>query len=263
VRAELAVLLKHGTWEQRAGACCAIEQLKIAEFAPLLCEITCDADEEPWIRQKAATALQALDPPPQTCVPRLLEVIAREQPDDPFRDIDRTVGGVVNALAPDPYALDLDKAVFYQAVLSLLDHKHHWGRARGMKLIRNIPLEDFHIVADKLVYVVLDTDRTYTAYHGDGHRQIGLEILNRLRIEEVIDLAVNTIREKTGRGGPRMRGRIRLLETFGAEAQPAIPRIKEVLGKRADPIVQAIKEAEEARRMIPLEEAKAAGRSEP
>jgi hypothetical protein len=144
-------------------------------------------------------------------------------------------------------------------VNKLLDHKHHWGRTSGMSLLQHMPLEDFHRVADRMVYVIEDKDRTYTAYHGDGQRQIGLEILNRLNIQEAVGLTVNTIKEPTGRAGPRTRGRLRLLPEFGAIAKPYIPRIREVLGNQADEVIQAIEESQATREMISLEEAKRAG----
>ena len=69
-------------------------------------------------------------------------------------------------------------------------------------------------------------------------------------------MAVATIKEPTGRGGPRVRGRVRLLNTFGGEAKYAIPKIKEALGKQADDIVKNIQESKTTRKMISLEDAK-------
>ncbi|MFO7820592.1 MAG: DUF6288 domain-containing protein [Lentisphaeria bacterium] len=259
---EVKHLLTAGSLNQQLGACQAIVQLKITEAVDPLFEIVSNPDEDLWLRQQAAEAMQAIGDPARQYVPELLEIIARDQPGDLFKDFDRTLGSVVNNLAPDPYAMELDKKTFYKAVQVLLNHKHMWGRTSGMKLIETMPLEDFHIVADEMLYVIKDTDRTYTGYHGDGQRQIGLEILNRLNIQEVIPLTVNTIKEKTGRGGARARRRSRLLPEFGANAKPYIPRIKNVLGGRADDIVQTIKNSTVNRDMIPLERAKKMGAEE-
>jgi hypothetical protein len=105
-----------------------------------------------------------------------------------------------------------------------------------------------------MVYVIEDKDPTYTSYTGAG-RQEALNILYRLGIKESMEYTVNTIKESTGRGGPRVLARTELLKTFGAEAKYLIPRIKEVLGKDADPIVEHIEEATTERKMISLEEA--------
>lgn len=259
VAAEVMRLLAAGNLDQQIGACHAIVQLKTEGAADALFDIVSNPEEDLWLRQQAANAMKAIGEPAGKYVPELLKIIAQDQTNDPFQDLDRTLGFVVTALAPDPYALDLDQKVFYKAVHKLLNHKHMWGRTSGMRLIENMPLEDFHIVADEMLYVIKDEDRTYTGYHGDGQRQIGLEILNRLNIKEVIPLTVNTIKEKTGRAGARIRGRTRLLPKFGANAKPYIPKIKEVLGGRADKIVKAINESDTKRDMISFEKAKKIG----
>ena len=128
-----------------------------------------------------------------------------------------------------------------------------------MTLIKNIPMEDLPRIIDKMVYVIKDKDRTYTAYPGHG-RQGALEILYRHGVKESMDYTVNTINEPTGRAGGRIKARTRLLKTFGAEAKYLIPRMKEVLGKKADPIVKIIEESTTAKKMISLEEAKKAGK---
>jgi hypothetical protein len=106
--------------------------------------------------------------------------------------------------------------------------------------------------------VIEDKDGTYTSYTGAG-RQEGLETLYRLGIKESMDYTINTVKSSTGRGGPRLRARTRLLSTFGAEAKYLIPRIKEVLGKGADPIIKQIEESKTERKMIPLADAKKMG----
>ena len=193
-------------------------------------------------------------------VHELLRILVAEKPYDLHGDFDRTIGFALSRrLITDPRAQGLDMDLFYAAVLKLLDHKHYWGRTSGMSLLQNMPLEDFHRVADKMVYVIEDKDRTYTAYHGDGQRQIGLEILNRLNIQEAVGLTVNTIKEPTGRPGPRTRGRLRLLPEFGANAKPYIPQLRELLGSQAEEVIQAIEQSQAMREMISLEEAKRSG----
>ncbi len=261
VDAALLDLLRTGTRDQRIGALHAVGALGLGAAVEDLLTLLKDAREDLWLRELAARTLGELDEAQPHAMP-LLALIAADKPEDTFGDLDRTLGTtVVRLLSPDPYAHDLDRDVFYAAALKLLDHPHFWGRQQGMNLLRNVPLEDFHRVADRMIYVIEDRDRTYTAYHGDGHRQAGLEILLRLGIREAIDLTVDTIRAPTGRGGARTRNRVRLLETFGGEARHAIPRIREVLGDRAETIVARIEADEAGREMITLEEAKQAGAS--
>ena len=260
VAAPVVRLLTTGTREEKIGACHAVRELEIVSAVEPLMALVRDEQEDLWVREKAVDALAALGEPARAHVPELLRLLVAEKPYDVHGDFDRTIGFALSrSLIADPRAQGLDKDLFYDAVNKLLDHKHHWGRTSGMSLLENVPLEDFHRVADKMIYVIEDKDRNYTAYHGDGQRQIGLEILNRLNIQEAVGLTVNTIKEPTGRVGPRTRGRLRLLPEFGAAAKPYIPRIREVLGNQADEVIQAIEQSQATREMISLEEAKQAG----
>jgi len=260
VVAPVTRLLAAGSREEKVGACHAVRELQIASAVEPLMAIIRDDREDLWVREKAVDALAVLGAPARAHVPELLRIVVADKPYDIHGDFDRTIGFALSRnLRADIPAKGPEKKLFYNAVNKLLDHKHHWGRSAGMSMLRDMPLEDFHYVADRMVYVIQDKDRTYTAYHGDGQRQTGLEILNRLNIKEAIDLTVNTTKEKTGRVGPRMRGRLRLLPEFGANAKPYIPRIRELLGKQADGVIKAIEESTTTRKMISLEEAKQAG----
>lgn len=262
VEDEVMELLATGSWDQRIGAIHAIANLKLASAIDELMAIVMDEKDDLWVRQLAAGTAADLGADAEYGE-QLLKLIAADKPYDTHGDFDRALGfAVTKMLEPDPYAHNVDRDVLYTAAAKLLGHKHMWGRGSGMGLVRNIPLEDLHRVVDKMVYVIEDKDRTYTSYHGDGHRQTGLEILYGLGIRESIDLTVSTIKEPTGRGGPRMRGRKRLLNTFGAEAEYAIPRIREVLGKDADEIIKKIETSSDPREMISLEEARQLGQSE-
>jgi GNAT superfamily N-acetyltransferase len=260
VTADVMGLLARGDRNQRIGAIHAIEHLKIDAAADDLMAIAEDKDEDLWLRVLAINTLPTLEDTDRFAS-RLLKLLMRDKPDDARQDIDAALGGtLVAALQPDPLAHDLDKSLFYAAVNKLLAHPRMRGRGAGMRLIENIPLEDFAQVADSMIYVIKDRDRTYTSYHADGHRQAGLEILNRLDIKEVIPLTISTIKEPTGRGGPRVRGRLRLLETFDANAKPYIGQIREALGDKADAIIEKIEGAQTNRDMIPLAQAVEVGK---
>ncbi len=249
-------LLAQGRREQRIGALHALRHMEVPAAAGPLLSIVLDAGDDPWIRELAVGTLAGMDAA-RPHAPELLRLLVRETPDDPFRNLDLALGrALVQLLEPDPYAHDLDWDLFHEAVLTLLDHPHMWARSSGMTLIRNLPLDEFHRVADKVVHVIRDEDLTYTSYHADGHRQAGLELLNRLNIREVLELAVTTLNEPTGRPGPRKRNRMNLMRSFGGEAQSVIPLMEEVLGDEAAPLVEAIRSAPVARTMIPLDVAR-------
>lgn len=217
--------------------------------------------------------------------PDLVQVIADEEPNDPTSKLDRAAGGALAGLG-DPYTQKLitDKKLFYTAINKMLADIHSAGnRTGGMKLIAaNIPLEDFHYVADMVVHATRGTDPAYTVYRGGSNTtEIGVKLLSRLNIQEAVEVCLDSFSTAT-RGKERAR-RFALFTSFGANAKPYLPRLKATLEKdlKSDPkaeesagftkdvslnkaeIETAIKEIENAtnpRKMISLEEAIAAGK---
>jgi len=251
-------LLSEGTRDQRIGALKAIGALKIAAEDELMA-IVKDTKDDLWIRQLVLRQMVLLDGADKYA-PVLLAMLAGDKDYDVQGRFDEDLGqALVRITKSDPYAAGLDKGLFYKAVGKLLDHKRQEARSAGMSLLKKIPLEDLHLIADKMIYVIKDTDRTYVSYHGDGHRQDGLDILYGLNIDESLDLTLNTINEKVGRGW-RARNRKAFMKTWGGEAKRVIPRITEVLGEKEAPeYIKIIEDAQTKKQMISLEEALKAG----
>ena len=217
--------------------------------------------------------------------PDLVQAIADEEADDPTGKLDRAAGGALASLG-DPYTQKLitDKEVFYKAVNKMLADKHSAGnRTAGMGLIAaNMPLEDFHYVADMVVHATIGTDPAYTVYRGGSNTtEIGVGLLNRLNIQEAVEVCLDSFPTAT-RGKERAR-RIALFTSFGANAKPYLPRLRAALENdlKPDPnagedeaftkdvslnkaeiekVMQEIEAANNPREMISLEEAKAAGK---
>ncbi len=247
-------MLYEGTREQRIGALHTLRHIEIAHVADSLMSIIMDDSEDLWIRELAIGTVAQIDSA-DSLAGALLRLIVLDKPYDRFGNLDLALGrALVNMLSPDPYAHDLDWDVFYAAVLKLLDHPHMWARGAGMRLLENIPLDEFYRVADRVLHVIRDEDLSYTAYHADGPRQAGLALLNRLQIEEVLALAIRTIDAPTGQQGVRRRNRISLIRSFGREAELVIPLLEEVLGDAAVPLAESIRGSEMRREMIPLAE---------
>lgn len=248
-------LLAEGTRNQRIGAIHAIGSLKISSAVDALIAIVKDSGDDLWVRQLALRTLTTLDGSDQYA-PTVLRLLAEDKRYDVQGRFDQDLGrALVTLTDSDPYTAGLDKTLLYQGVNKLLAHKRQEARGAGMKLLTHMPIEDLHAVADQMIDVIKDRDRSsYVSYHGDNHRQMGLDILYRMHIDEVLDLTVNTINEKVGRGW-RARNRKAFMQTWGAEAKRVIPEIREVLGKQADPIIERIEAADTGREMISLEEA--------
>lgn len=217
--------------------------------------------------------------------PDLVQVIAEDEPNDPFGKLDRAAGGSLAGLG-DPYTQKLitDKPLFYKAINKMLADKHSSGnRTGGMKLIaENMPLEDFHYVADMVVHATRGTDPSYTIYRGgSATTEIGVKLLSRLNIQEAVEVCLESFSTAT-RGKERAR-RFALFSSFGANAKPYLPRLKAALEKDLNPdpkaeesagftkdvslnkaeiekVIKDIESATNPRKMITLEEAKAAGK---
>lgn len=212
--------------------------------------------------------------------PDLVRVIAEDETNDPTGRLDRAAGGALASLG-DPYMQDLitDKAMFYKAINKLLADKHSSGtRSAGMGLIAsNMPLEDFHYVADLVVHATRGTDPSYTSYRGGNTTELGVKLMDRLNIQEVVEVLIESFPTAT-RGKERAR-RLALLVDFGANAKPYLPRLRAALvnqaGAEVEPegftkevslskaeiekIIAEIESASITRKMISLEEAKQAG----
>jgi hypothetical protein len=217
--------------------------------------------------------------------PDLVQAIADEEPNDPTGKLDRAAGASLASLG-DPYTQKLitEKEVFYKAVNKMLADKHSAGnRTAGMGLIAaNMPLEDFHYVADMVVHAAIGTDPTYTVYRGGSNTtEIGVGLLNRLNIQEAVEVCLDSFPTAT-RGKERAR-RLALFTSFGANAKPYLPRLRAALENdlKPDPnaeedegftkdvslnkaeiekVMQEIEAATNPRKMISIEEAIAAGK---
>ncbi|MEI7953999.1 MAG: DUF6288 domain-containing protein [Verrucomicrobiota bacterium] len=249
------------------GVGCPMEQLTVArdELAALLR----DPKEDLAVRAAAAESLCGLGEAAYPYFDDLLKLVMTEKPGDPLGKFDEQVGSSLNVLCKDPYAAGLvkDKPLFYAVVLKLLDHKRASGRTSGAKLISNIPIEDFHFVADKIQYVIDDKDLTYHSYHNLGPKTESISLLAKLNIEGGIEFAFDTLEAEGGKAGFKIRMLMDVLPKYGANAQYALPKIKAVnAGKfknQWDAMVNEIESATTTRKMMTFDEARKFGTDNP
>ncbi len=238
-----------------------------------LASVLRDTGKSPRVRATAAWALCWFGQPAHKYYNDMLKVVVADESDDPFAALDETLGKSLNVLCPDPYKAGLvtDKKLFYAAVGKLLDHKRQSARGSGMSMILNMPLEDFHFIGDKVMYIIEDKDITYHSYHNPmAAMGKGLVVLANLNIDGGIDAAFKIMNAKAGKWGFKVRMITGVLPKYGANAKPALAKL------RADPrwnniekgrfggawraMVKAIESSTETRKMISVEEAKQAGR---
>jgi len=275
--APLLKMVQAGTDEQRLSATGYFGYQCPAEQAlPALQELGAilrDAKAPPALRGAAVSALCFLGEPAYAYYADMLKIIVADEPDDPLGTLDETVGQSLVTLCKDPYEAGLvkDKELFYQAALKLMDHKRQSGRTAGMELIANIPLEDFHRVADKVQYIIDDKDVTYHSYHNQGPRGAAISILVKLNIKEGVQYLLDTLDTETGKWGFKVRMIMSVLPKYGANAKPVLeklkadPRFKDIekgrFGGQWRDMVKAIESpTTPGQKMISFEEAKQAGK---
>ena len=141
------------------------------------------------------------------------------------------------------------------------------GRPRQTltRMIENIPIEDFHVVADMVQHIVKDEDLTYHSYHGMGPKTAGIAVLANLHVREGIEYALDTFKSKTGKAGFKIRMLLAVLPKYGANAKEYLPSIKAVKAgkfqKQWDAMVKEIESSTNTTRMISFEEAKNYGKN--
>jgi hypothetical protein len=157
-----------------------------------------------------------------------------------------------------------DKKLFYAAAHKLMDHKRTSGRIAGTAMIANIPLADFHLVADKVQYIIDDKDLTYQSYHNLGAKTNCISILANLNIKGGIEAAFATLEDPNGKAGFKIRLLMDVLPRYGANAKYVLPKIKGndvgKFQKQWDEMVKLIETAPPAtKNMITFDEAKRQG----
>jgi hypothetical protein len=271
-------MVTKGTYKEKLSACgyfgykCPPETARPSMDD--LASVMRDARKSSRIHGTAAWALCWFGEPAHKYYNDMLKVVVADESDDPFAALDETAGKSLNVLCPDPYKAGLvtDKKLFYAAVIKLLEHKRQSARGSGMSMIINMPLEDFHIVADEVMHIVEDKDLTYHSYHNPmAAMGKGLVVLANLNIDGGIDAAFKIMNAKAGKWGFKVRMIMSVLPKYGANAKPALAKLK------ADPrwkniekgrfggawraMVKTIESSTETRKMMSVKEAKQAGRN--
>ncbi len=256
-------LLK-GSDNQRIGACNALAAMKehAAPAVPALMELARDDAANPWIRSRAVRAIAATGAAGPSHRTELLGLLMQDRDDDPRRDFERYAASFVLHVARQPSfdaASHIDS--IHPAALRLMGHPHSTARAAGVSMVENVCLKDFHLVADRMVDVIRNDNPEYTSYSGDQPRAIGLGVLERLDIEDGIQLAIESI--EPGKWGywARVKNRLALLKKYGAAVKPYLPELRASLRDRDkdDPALEEIEHSTLSRTLITLEEARQAG----
>ena len=217
------------------------------------------------IRVKAAKTVSSHGQAAKKYFHDVVDLINKDKPSDPMGDYDQTLGTALRNINSNPYkngllSDDKKKDNFYKACMKLAKHKRERGRAPGMALLRNVPREDFHRVADIILHVALDKDPGYHSYNGSDAVKIAIGTLARFRIEEGIPAIVELAKKSQRPRG--MQGVIAIIPLYGKYSEPIIERIKKIKNYKAlgdkvwDKVMKQINKDTSTAKLISFEEAK-------
>lgn len=229
-------------------------------------------NEDPEVRATAAYALAWQGEKAYKYLNDMCQLIVEDEPNDYFREIDIGVGKSINILCGTPFKTGIvsDKTLYYKAASKLMDHKRQHGRSEGVKMISDMPIEDFHIMAEKIMHIVEDKDPTYHSYHS-WQSTIGpaIGILADLNIKEGLPHAAGVLEREGGKFGFKVRMLCATLPKYGGNAKEALQKIKKLKSVENiqkgrfkgmwNKMVKTIEEDKNAKKLITFEEAMKAG----
>ena len=228
-----------------------------------------DPNELLDVRVAAAGSLAYFGKPALKFYPDIVKLIAEDRPDDTFGVIDGSLGKNLGVLSQTPFGDGLvkDKELHYQVALKLANHKRQETRADGLRMLADMPLEDFNKVADIVMHIIEDKDPTYHSYHSPGG-PVGaaITILANLNIKEGIPLTIAVLDTESGKWGFKVRMVTATLPKYGANAKDALkiiqadPRFKNIEKDRFNGIwakmVKTIEDDNNPRKLITLQQAR-------
>jgi len=230
-----------------------------------------DENEDIWVRVSAASALVWAGEPAQEYYMDMVRLLAAERPWDRFGDVEWELAPCITRLCKTPFTdgLVTDKEVFYKAALKLADNKRQHLRGQGTQMLADMPKEDFPLVADKMMHLAKNNDRTYHSYHSPGLYVGGaIKVLAKANVAEGIPLALGMLDEPSGKWSFKLDAVLKALLEYGPGAKEAVeklradPRLKALeqdknrFGVAFRVLVKAVEEGKGQRKLVPFEEAK-------
>ncbi len=181
--------LKTGTEQQKMTAISQFgwwikPEVKLP-YLPAIAAILTDPKASEELRGAAAESIAHMGPPAQNYYMDILKVA------DTTEEVN--FGEHLNALCEHPFKAGLvtDKELLYKVALRLASDRDQHPRGYGMSMLVGMPLQDFHLVADKVVYVIEGKDPDWTSYSAPQH-DVGsaIALLGSLNIKEGLDYAL-------------------------------------------------------------------------
>ena len=229
-----------------------------------------DTKEDPGVRSSAASALSRLGS--DKAGPYYMDIvrmIAEEHPADRLGDMAYGLGRIAEVLCKTPFAEGLvtDKDVFYAAARKMMKHPLHQARQIGGRMLVGMPIEDFDGLADELIHVLNDKDKTHATY-GPGPAGCAVLVLASLNIREGLDYTRKIEDTPNAKAGGIFRTIWPIWAAYGANAKGELERFNKKHNNRDNwgrvngiyhAMVKAVEEDKNPPKLISLEEARKAG----
>jgi hypothetical protein len=231
--APLVAMLDSPSLDVRLGACQALAQIRHrAEPAvPMLLEML--KADDPWLRVQAAEALNAIGGPAMAAVPELLEMIARGPTENDPRGMEQRF--LVQTLFSRRdgmlgRSLDgIDRNRLLAAVRAGLRNED--GRTRGAlgSVYSSLSFEEIRPLLPAIHRAIVEKSPTGIMFDGQI-QSAGLDLFSRHHVSEGIELIASDLELMKKHGSQsRVPKHLEMLKRYGAHAQRAIPRLKEVI----------------------------------
>lgn len=227
----LLKMLDAPSLETRYGACQALIALR-GRGAPAVDLLRRSlAEQDLWLRIKAAEALASIGAPAMPAVPQLLDLLAQvDQQNDPRGMQQRYLsfalfgdGGMLSR------SLDgVDREALYRAVRAGL--KNQDGRARGSigSVYRNLSAEDIKPLLPAIYQAIIEPAPSGEMF-ADSIRVEGLRLLAKHRIEEGMSACVKYTRDQNPWASEhRTPELMKILLSYGARAKSVIPELTKI-----------------------------------
>jgi hypothetical protein len=227
----LLKMLESPALNSRYGACQALIALR-KRGSPAVDSLRKSlAEEDLWLRIKAAEALASIATPATQTAPELLELLAQVDKENDPRGMQQRYlsfalfddGGMLSR------SLDgVDREPLYKAVRAGLRNQD--GRARGSigSVYRNLSFEEIKPLLPAIYQAIIEPAPSGEMF-ADSIRVEGLRLLAKHRIEEGIRACVNYTRDQNPWDSQeRTPELMKVLLSYGAHAKSVIPELTKI-----------------------------------
>lgn len=255
---DIIALLDSDSLDARIGACTAIEKLagRAVAAVPQLRLVL--QDDDLWLRVRAADALSVMGKAAAPALPDMLERISRGQSSEDPRGMEQRFisKAVFGRMLRSAKALEgVDRDQLRGAIASGLENQDGWARTEISSVYQRLSYEELQPLLPAILDAIEKAAPSGEMF-ADGVRLNGLKVLAAHHIEEGIQACTDYLRSQNPWASEKRTAEIlEVLVTYGAEAQRAVPQLRETAasfdqGEKNFPIQLSKQKARDVRKAI-------------